>query len=162
MVVDLKKTGDTNYIYKNELHKVYFQNDMTYGHFKDLVRRTASNKVLKDKAFNIAKNPKYDGYQGGLASMVYKYFNKKSQGSVVPNIEVNPGEQLAKELHKPIIREFKKRTVYSGFKDKIWGTDLAGMQLIGKFNKGFRFLLSIIAIFSKYAWVVPLKDKKKV
>ena len=70
--------------------------------------------------------------------------------------------QLSKELHKPIIRKFKKRKVYSGFRDNIWGADLAGMQLINNFNKGFRFLLCVIDIFSKYAWVVPLKDKKGI
>ena len=69
-------------------------------------------------------------------------------------------EQLAKELHKPIIRKFKKRKVYSGFKDNIWGADLADMQLISKLNKRFRFFLCVIDIFSKYAGVVPLKDKK--
>ena len=69
---------------------------------------------------------------------------------------------LAEELHKSIIRTFKKRAVYSGFKDNIWGADLADMQLISKFNKGFRFLLCVIDIFSKYARVVPLKDKKGV
>ena len=66
-----KETGDTSYIYKNELDKACFQHDMAYGDFKDLKRRTFSDKVLRDKAFNIAKNPKYDGYQWGLASMVY-------------------------------------------------------------------------------------------
>ena len=65
-----KETGDTSYIYKNELDKACFQYDMAYGDFKDLARRTASDKVLQDKAFNIAKSPKYDGYQTGLASMV--------------------------------------------------------------------------------------------
>ena len=134
---------------------------MAYGNFKDLKRRTFSDKVLKDKAFNIAKNPKYDGYQRGLASMVYKFFDKKSKGSGV-NIPLEFNEQLAKELHKPIIRKFKKRKVYSGFKDNIWGADLADMQLISKFNKGFRFLLCVIDIFSKYAWVFPLKDKKGI
>ena len=74
------------------------------------------------------------------------------------NIEVKPGKQLAEELHKPIIRNFKKRTVYSGF--KVWGADLSDMQLISKFNKRFKFLLCVIAIFSKYNWVVPLKEKK--
>ena len=71
-------------------------------------------------------------------------------------------EKLAEELRKPVIKKFKKRTVYSGFKNNIWGADLADMQLISKFNKGFRFLLCVIDIFSKYAWVVPLKDKKGV
>ena len=81
---------------------------MAYGDFKDLIRKTFSDNALRDKAFNIAKNPKYDGYQRGLASMVYTFFDKKSAGSGV-NIEVTHNEQLAKELHKPIIR-FKKRT----------------------------------------------------
>ena len=93
--------------------------------------------------------------------MVYNFFDKKSKGGGV-NIEVKHNKQLAKELHKPIIRNFKKRTVYSGFKNNIWGADLANMQLISNFNKGFRFLLCVIDIFRKYAWVVPLKDKKGV
>ena len=79
-----------------------------------------------------------------------------SRGGV--NIPLEFNEQLAKELHKSIIRKFEKRRVYSRFKDNIWGADLADMQLISKFKKGFRFLLSVIDIFSKYAWVVPLKD----
>ena len=138
---------------------------MAYGDFKDLARRTASDKVLRDKAFNIAKNPQYDGYQRGLASMVYKFFDKKfasladksTAGSGVNKLQ---NEQLPEELHKPIIRNFKKREVYSGFKDNIWGADLVDMQSIRKLNKGFRFLLCVINILSKYAWVVPLKDKK--
>ena len=73
---------------------------------------------MRDKAFNIAKNPKYDSYQRGLASMVYKFFDKKSKGSGI-NMEVKHNEQLAEEAHKPIIRNFKKRTVYSGFEDNI-------------------------------------------
>ena len=72
-----KGTGDTSYIYKNELDKACFQHDITYGDFKDLARRTASDNILRDKAFNIAKNPKYDRYQRGLASMVYKFFDKR-------------------------------------------------------------------------------------
>ena len=79
-----------------------FQHDMAYGDFKDIARRTASDKVFINKAFNIATNPKYDGYQRGLASMIYKFFDKKSKGSGV-NIEVKHNEQLAEELHKPII-----------------------------------------------------------
>ena len=106
----IKETGDTNYIYKNELDKACFQHDMAYGDFKDLKRRTASDKVLRDKAFNIFKSPKYDGYQRGLASVVYNFFDKKSAllpdksvsgGGVIIQLECN--EQLAKELHKPII-----------------------------------------------------------
>ena len=95
--------------------------------------------------------------------MVYKFFDskvaspdKKSVGSGAKLIPQN--EQLADELHKPIIRKFKKRKVYSAFRDNIWGADLADMQLLSKYNKGIRFLLCVIDIFSKYAWVVPLKD----
>ena len=98
--------------------------------------------------------------------MVYKFFDKNTNGSgvtlanksAIRSIPTN--EQLADELHKPIIRKFKKRKVYSAFKDNICAVDLADMQLISKFNKGFKFLLCVIDIYCKYAWVVPLKDKK--
>ena len=147
-----KEIGDTSYIYKNELDKACFQHDMAYGDFKDLAKRTGADKVLRDKAFKIASDQKY-GYQRGLASMVYKFFDKKSSGSGLANN--NKNIQLANELHKPIIKKFNKRKVYSLFKDNIWGVDLADMQLLSKFNKGFRFLLCVIDIFSKYAWVIP-------
>ena len=124
---------------------------MAYGHFKDLARKIASDKILWDKAFNIAKNPKYDGYQRELASMVYNFFDKKPAGSGINNNnnknnnnnndddEIKQNIQLAEKLQKPIIRKFKKRKVYSRFRDNIWGVDLADMQLISRFNKGFRF-----------------------
>ena len=114
------QTGNTNFIYKNELDKACFQHDMAYGKSKDLVKRTQSDKVLRDKAFKIASDPKYDGYQRGLASMVYKFFDKKSallnksSGSGIVN---EPNYQLANELHKPIIRKFRKTKVYSSFRD---------------------------------------------
>ena len=92
--------------------------------------------------------------------MVYTFFDKKSQGSGLANN--NENIQLANELHKPIIKKFNKRKVYSLFKDNIWGVDSADMQLLSKFNKGFRFLLCVIGIFSKYPWLVPLKDKKGI
>ena len=100
-----KETGDTSYIYKNKLDKVCFQHDMAYGDFKDLARRTASDKILRDKAFNSAKNAKYDGYQRGIVSIVYKFFDKKSKGGGI-NIPLEFNEQLAEELHKLIIRKF--------------------------------------------------------
>ena len=78
-----KETGDTSYIYKNELNKACFQHDMAYGDFKDIKRRTASDKILRDKALNVAKNPKYDGYQIDVASMVYKFFIKSPEGVVL-------------------------------------------------------------------------------
>ena len=154
-----KETADTSYIYKNESDKACFQHDMAYGDFKDLPKRTAADKILRDKAFKIASDQKYDGYQKGLASMVYNSFDKKSSGSGIVNKE---NIQLANELHKPIIKKFNKIKVYSSFKDNIWGVDLADMQLLSKFNKGFIFLLCVIDIFSKYAWVIPLKDKEGV
>ena len=87
-----------------------FQHDMVYN-FKDLKRRTYSDKVLKDKAFAIASNQKYDGYQRGLASMVYKFFDKKSKESGIKN-EIKENQQLANELNKSIITKFKKRKIY--------------------------------------------------
>ena len=98
--------GNTNYIYKNDLDKACFQHDMVYGKYKDLTKRTQSDKVLRDKAFEIASNPKYDGYQRGLASMVYTCFSKKSaKGSGINSIS---NQQFADEFHKPIIRKFIK------------------------------------------------------
>ena len=148
---------------------------MAYEDFKDLARRTTSDKFLRDKTFNIVKNPKYDGYQRELASMVYKCSDEKLEGKGVnTNTSANDkikqnqsllglaARQLAEELHKPIIIKIKKRTVYSRYRDNIWGTILADMQLISKFNKGVCFLLCVIDIFRKYAWVVHLKYKKGV
>ena len=90
--------------------------------------------------------------------MVYKFFDKKSKGSGITN---ESNYQLANELHKPIIRKFKKRKVYSSFRDNIWGVDLADMQSLSKYKKGIKDLLCAIDLFSKSAWVVPLKDKKR-
>ena len=128
------QTGDTIYIYKNELDEACLQHDMAYGTYKDLEKRTQSDKVLKDKAFEVANNPEYDGYQRGLASMVYRFFGKKSKGTGIKN-EINENQQLVNELHNPIIRKFKKRKMYSSFKDNILGADLADMQLIKNTTK---------------------------
>ena len=160
-----KETGDTNYIYKNELDKACLGHDAAYSDGKDLTKRTVADKILRNRAFNIAKDQKYDGYQRGLASMVYKIFDKKSKGSGGKHVNIKhtpQNQQLAEELHKPIIRKFEKRKVHAAFKDNIWGPNLADMQLLSKYNKGIRFLLCVIDIFSKYARVVPLKDKKVV
>ena len=94
-----KERGDTSYIYKNELGKACFQHDIAYGDIKDIARRAASDEVLGDKAFNIAKTPIYDGYQRGLVRMVYKFFGKKTKGSGITNNEIKQNLQLAKELH---------------------------------------------------------------
>ena len=153
------QTGNTNFILKNELDKACFQHDIAYGKSKDLVKRTQSDKFLKDEAFKIRSNPKYDGYQIKLASMVYKFFDKKSSGTGIIN---EPNYQLANELHKAIIREFKKRKVYSSFRDNIWDADLADMLSLSKYNKGNEYLLCAIDLLNKYAWVVTIKDKKRI
>ena len=124
---------------------------MAYGDFTDLAKRTVADKFLRDKAFNIAKSPKYDGYQRGLASMVYTFFDKKkTAGTGVTTLEnksvikyMPQNKQLAEELQEPIVKKFKKTKMYSAFKDNIWGADLADVQLIIK-DLDFYYVLSII------------------
>ena len=155
-------TGKLSDIYKNDLDKTCFQHDMAYNKYKDLEKRKQSDIVLKNKAFKIASNPKYNGHERGLTSMFYKFFNFKSKGAGIKNeIKENQEKlysgnflqnsgnllanlQLANELHKPIIKKFKIRKVYSFFKDNIWDVDLAGLQLISKHKKGIRYLLCVI------------------
>ena len=112
---------------------------------------------MRDKALKISSDSKYDGYQRGLASMLYKFLDKKSSWSGIAN---KPNYQLANELYDSIIRKFKKAKVYSSFRDNIWGVDLADMQSLSKYKKGNKYLLRAIDLFHKYVWVVPLEDKK--
>ena len=165
-IKEFKRTGDTRYIYRNELDKACFQHDSSDADHKDLINRTEADKVLRDKAYDIASTPKYDGYQRGLASMVYKFFDKKSMGSGTAKPSslkrIASSSVLADERHKPIIRNFNKRKVYSPFKDNIWGVDLADMQSLSRKNKGIKYLLCAIDLYSKYAFVTPLKDKKGI
>ena len=161
-----KQTGDTGYIYRNELDKACFQHDSAYADNKDLINRTKADKDLREKAYDIASNPEYDGYQRGLASMVYKFFDKKSIGSGIAGSSslermVEPSSlKLSDELHKSVIKKINKRNVYSQFKDNIWGVDLAETRSLSKRIKGIKYLLCAIDLFSKYTFVVPLKDKK--
>ena len=152
-----KQTGDTRYIYRNELDKACFQHDSAYADHKDLINRTEADKVLRDRTYDTASNPEYDGYQRGLTSMVYKFFDKKSIGS-----GINSSLILANELHKPVIKKFNKRKVYSQFKDNIWGVDLADMPSLSRKNKGIKYVLCAIDLYSKDAFVIPLKDKKGI
>ena len=119
-IKEFKRTGDTRYIYRNKLDKACFQHYSTYADHKDLINRTEADKVLRDKAYDIASNPKYDGYQRGLASMVYKFFDKKSTaepsslertGSGFKKLENTACNSsiLADERHKLIIRKFNKK-----------------------------------------------------
>ena len=125
--------------------------------------------MLRDKAYDIASNPEYDGYQRRLASMVYKFFNskvaspdKKSTARTGSGFKNPSSSILADGLHKPIIRKFNKRKAYSQLKDNIWGVDLADMQSLSRKNKGIKYLLCAIDLYSKYAFVISLKDKKGI
>ena len=174
-IKEFKRTGDTCYIYRNETDKACFQHDSACADHKDLINKTEADKVLRDKAYDIASNPEYDRYQRGLASMVYKFFDKKytagpmakpsslerssldRMGSGIASSSI-----LADELHKPVIKKFNKRKVYSQFRDNIWGVDLADMQSLSRKNKSIKYLLCAIDLYSKYAFVIPLKDKKGI
>ena len=118
----IMQAWNTDFIYKHELDKACFQQDMASGGSKDLARRTESDKVLRDKAFKVACDSKYDGYQRGLAWMVYRFFDKNSRGSGVAS---EPNYQLENEVPRQTIRKFKKRKVHISFRDNIWGVDLA-------------------------------------
>ena len=158
------QTGNTNYIHKNDLDKACFQRDMACGKYKDLADRTESDKVLKDKALilkllKLLVIQKMMDIKNDWLQWFTSFFDKKSKCS---DIKSMLNRQLTDELYKPIIRKFKRRRAYSSFKEDIWGADLADMQLISKHNKGIRFLLCVVDLFSKYAWVVPLKFKKDI
>ena len=103
------QAGNTGFIYRDDLDKSCFQYDMEYGESKDIAKRTESDKVLRDKPFKVASDPKYDGYRRRLASMVYKFFDKNSSGDVVAT---EPNYQLSNELYRQIFRKFKKRKVH--------------------------------------------------
>ena len=178
-IKEFKRTGDTRLLYRNELDKACFKHDAAYTKYKDVENRLISDQKLKNSAYDIASNPKYDGYQRGLASMVYKYFdskvaplNKKTmsgKGNAKHTAKPSSLERsslertennkiLAEELHKPVIKKFNKRKVYSQFKHNIWGVDLADMQSLSRKNKGSKYLLCAIDLYRKYAFVVPLME----
>ena len=140
-----KQTKDSRYIYQNKPHKACFQHYVAYGDFKDLPRRTATDKALRDKAFHVAKIPKYDQYQRGLASMVYKCFDKNTSGGAVKS-EFMSNQELVKEMYKQLLEHLNTFT----------------HLLMIIFNKGFPFLSPVIDIYNKYAWIVPLTDQKGV
>ena len=156
-IKEFKRTGDTRLLYRNELDKACFKHDAAYAKYKDVENRLTSDQTLRNSAYDIASNSKYDGYQRGLASMVYNFFDTKvapldktpisgkgnaKHSSLERTKEVN--KILAEELHKPVIKKFNKRKVYSQFKDNIWGVDLADMQSLSKKNKSIKYLLCAI------------------
>ena len=123
---DFMKDRKLSHILKNRLDEACFQHDSAYAKYKDRLNRKKSDVVLKNKALKIAMDPRVNGYQRGLASMVYKFFDERTEGSGINK------KQLAEELHKPIIKNVKRRKVYLSFKDNIWGVDLADISLISK------------------------------
>ena len=137
---EFKRTGDTRLLYRNELDKACFKHDAAYAKCKDVESRLISDHKLRNSAYDIASNPKYDGYQRGLASMVYNFFDSKvapldkktmsGKGNTKDSSLERMGNNkiLAEELHKPVIKKLNKRKVYSQFRDNIWGVDLADMQ----------------------------------
>ena len=159
----MRETGDSKYIYQNEVDKAYFQRAMAYGDFMDSPRRTIAEKILRDKTFNIAENSKYNGYHRQLASIAYKFFDKKTfntnKGTGSNSTVVSKNKELAKELRETTISKFIKRKSHSHFIDNIWVADLADLWLLSRFNKGIRFLLCVIDIFGKYAWVFSFRKR---
>ena len=173
-IKEFKRTGDTRLLYRNELDKACFKHDAAYAKYKDVGNRLISDQKLRNSAYDIASNPKYDGYQRGLASMVFKFFDSKvapldkktmsgKDNAKHSSLERTGNNKiLTEELHKPVIKKFNKRKVYSQFRDNIWGVDLADTQSLSKKNKGIKYLLCAIDLFSKYPFFVPLKDKKGI
>ena len=164
-IKEFKRTGDTRLLYRNELDKACFKHDAAYAKYKDVENRLISDQKLRNSAYDIASNPKYDGYQRGLASIVYKFFDSKNallDKKTMSGKGIKNNKFLAEELHKPVIKKFNKSKVYSQFKDNIWGVNLADMQSLSKKNKGIKYILCAIDLYSKYAFVVPLKDKKGI
>ena len=163
-----RETGNLKHLCRNELDKAYFAHDAAYSESKDLSKRTISDKVLKDRAYEIGRNPGYrmimdiKGYQSALVSMVYKFFDEKTGSGVraTSKAGLSVNKQLAEELHKPVPKKFKRRKVYVRFKDNVWPADLAEMGSLSSKNKNVKYLLCVIDVFIKYAWVKHVKDKK--
>ena len=143
-IQEFRETGNLKPLYRNA-----HAHGAVYSDSKDLEKIIISDKILKDRADEIARNCEYNGYQRVLASMVYKFYDKKIGSGIIVK------EQLAKELHKPVIKKF-----YTSFKDNIWVTVLTEMELLFSNNKNVQYSLCFIDVFSRYAWVKPLKGKK--
>ena len=142
-IKEFKCTGDTRLLYRNELDKACFKHDVAYAKYIDVENRLISDQKLRNSAYDIASNPIYDGYQRGLSSMVYKSFDSKVaplDKKTMSGKDIKNNKILAEELHKPAIKKFNKRKVYSQFKDNIWGVDLADMRLLSKQNKSISFM----------------------
>ena len=139
---ELKKLE--KHLYRNELDKSCFSHNAAYSDSKGLVKKTFSDKILKNIAWEVARNHNYNGYQRVLASIVYTFFDKKTGSGM------NINEPQAEELHTSMIKKFKRRKVYARFKDNIWAADLAEMWSLSSKNKNVKYLLCVICVFIKY------------
>ena len=140
-----RETENLKHLYRNESDKACFAHDAPYSDSKDLAKRTISDKILKDRAYEIARNCNYGECQTALASMAYMFFDEKIGSGKSVN------EQLAEELHKPVMKKFKRRKVYAKFKGNIWAANLIEMEALSSKNKNVRYLLCVIDVFTKYA-----------
>ena len=156
-----REIGNLKHLCRNELGKACFVHDAAYFDNKDLAKRTISDKILKDKAYKIPRYCPYNGYQRALLTMVYKFFDKETGSGVLATrkAEVSVNE-LAEELHKLVIKKFKRRKVSARFKDIIWVADLSEMESLSSKNRNVKYLLCVVDVFTKHAWVKPLKDEK--
>ena len=157
-----RETSHLKHLYRNWLDKACFANDAAYCESKNLAKRTISDKILKDRAYEIAKNCGYDGYERALASMVYKSFDKTTGSGVIATSKagVSVNGKLAEELDKPVIEKFIRWKIYARFKNNVWAADLGEIGSLSSKNKNVKYLLCVIDVFFKYAWVKLLKDKK--
>ena len=137
------KIGNLKHLYRSELDTACFPHDAAYVDSKDLPKRTISDKSLKDRAYENARNRGYDGYQRTLASMLYKFFDKKTGSGISAN------EQLAEELHKPVIKRFKRKKVYARFKDIIWAADFVELGLLSSKNKNIKKIKHFLVLLLK-------------
>ena len=150
-----RETGDLQHLFKNELDIACLAHDAPYSDSKELAKTTISDKILKIRAYEIARNPGYYGHERALAIIVYKFFDKKTGSGISVN------EQLAEVLPKAVTKKFTRRKVYPIFKDNMWAADLADMRSLSSKNKNVKYFLCVLDVFTKYAWVKPLKDKKR-
>ena len=149
-----KDTGHLKHLHRNELKKACFAHGAAYCDSKGLAKRVISDNILKDRAYENATNCQYDGCHRALASIVCVFFDKKLGSGITVN------EKVAKEIHTLAIEKLKRRQVYARFKDNIWVADLAEIQSLSSKNKNAKYLLYVIDVFTKYAWVRTLRDKR--
>ena len=133
-----RETGNLKHLYRNKLDKSCFAHGAAYSESKNLAKRSISDRILKDGAYEITRNHGYDGYQRALASMGYTFFDKKTGSGASVN------EKLAEELHKPVTKKFERRKVYARFENNVCTADLAQMEASPSENRNVKYLLCII------------------